>query len=63
MSGYGVMKYQKGSRYEGNWKKGKKEGSGKETFKNGSTFEGEFKDNQRHGQGTLRHIDWEYYEG
>ena len=49
MSGYGVLKYQKGSRYEGNWKKGKKEGSGKETFKNGSTFEGEFKDNLRHG--------------
>merc|ERR1712180_52041 len=63
--GYGVMKWQNGDRYEGDWvaglrggkyegeyKNDLKHGRGKYTWSNGDWYEGDWSEGQRHGQGS-----------
>ncbi len=38
--GYGVMRFENGYIYEGNWKEGKRNGVGKATFTDGMIYEG-----------------------
>merc|ERR1711992_316239 len=58
--GYGVMKWQNGDRYEGDWVEGLRQGKGMYTCKasggkyegsNGDWYEGQWKSGLRHGQG------------
>ena len=52
------MKYATGF-YEGDWKKDKREGKGKDTWTvdpwKGDVYEGDFKDDQRHGKGIYKY--------
>lgn len=43
----------KAEKYDGEYKRGKKEGVGKYYFSNGDIYEGEWKDNKPHGQGVF----------
>lgn len=57
-----------GTKYEGEYKKGKwnghlKHGQGTYTRPDGSIFEGEFKDDQKNGQGTETYSDGQQYVG
>lgn len=58
--GIGTFYFKDGSTYTGQWKKGKKDGHGKQTLSD-SFFEGEFKDDLRHG--TLRFNDGNIVRG
>jgi len=42
-----------GSRYDGKWVKGRKEGSGVMTYSNGSKFSGNWQRGRRHGKGVF----------
>ena len=42
--------------YTGEWKKGKREGSGSQEYANGDHFDGEWKDDMPHGWGNLTGI-------
>ena len=55
-NGYHIETYKDGSKYEGNFKDGKKHGIGRYTYTNGS-YVGEFKDDKMHGNGTFRTYD------
>ena len=52
-----------GSRYEGQFRKDKREGNGVERFVNGTVYEGEYKDDKFEGKGTFRWPDDCYYTG
>ena len=41
-------------KYEGDWKRNRKEGHGKYNFEDGKFYEGAFVNDQREGHGTLR---------
>ena len=43
------MYYKNGNKYEGEWKKSKKEGKGIYYYKNGNIYDGEFKDGKKEG--------------
>lgn len=45
--GKGIMIYNNGDRYEGEWKAGRRHGEGKETWINGVVYEGQWKDGKR----------------
>lgn len=49
--------------YWGEWKEGKKDGSGKYTWENGTVFDGLWKANMRNGKGILTMKDGTTYEG
>ena len=49
---FGVAMYDKGAKYVGEWKDGKRHGQGTATFANGDSYVGEWKDDKYHGQGT-----------
>lgn len=49
--------------YEGQWKKGKRHGRGKQVWKEGIVFEGYFVDDKANGKGRLIHQNGEVYEG
>ena len=55
--GDGIFAYVDGSKYEGQFRKGKLDGWGTWYFPNGEKYIGTFKDNYSHGQGTLYHLD------
>jgi hypothetical protein len=50
----GFAIYPHGTRYEGSWLGGKREGRGTLTFCEGAIYEGRFKDDNMDGQGTLQ---------
>ena len=52
-----------GDRYEGEWKEGKKYGSGIYCFQNGDVYEGYFIDGQRNGKGIYMWNDKSSYNG
>lgn len=52
MHGKGVMTYGDGSRYEGDFKYGKKSGRGSRFFASGDRYIGEFDKNVMHGTGV-----------
>jgi hypothetical protein len=55
--------YQDGSRYEGEWKDGKRDGEGTYSWADGSKYKGEWKDGKRDGEGTYTYPDGRRYEG
>lgn len=50
-------------RYEGDWKKGCREGQGKLAYLNNDVYQGEFFQDKRNGVGTFRSAGGGYYEG
>ena len=54
MEGRGVLTWKDGRKYEGNFKKDKKEGFGVFTFRDGRVYEGQWKDGLQHGKGVLK---------
>jgi hypothetical protein len=62
-SGYGVMVWTCGHKYEGNFKMGKQSGFGKFTFSNGDTYVGNWKKGRRNGTGKFTWDTGDTYEG
>ena len=52
VDGKGVMQFETGDRYFGEFKNGKQNGNGTYMFKSGTKYIGEWKDNKQHGTGT-----------
>lgn len=63
INGIGTFVWPSGSRYEGEWKNGKRNGRGIFTSAQGETYEGEFKDDKFHGTGTYRFKNGDVYSG
>merc|ERR1711874_941158 len=62
--GYGVMKWQNGDRYEGDWVEGLRQGKGKYTCKaSGGKYEGDYKDDKKEGEGKYNWNNGDWYEG
>ncbi len=54
-NGSGVLRYDNGDVYEGQWKNNQRNGKGIYHYKNGDVFEGEFKDDKKvAGLGILK---------
>ena len=49
------MIYPDGSKYEGNWLEGMKDGEGKYTYINGDTYEGKWENGVKHGVGCYKY--------
>lgn len=60
---FGVMTYPDGTRYEGAWVDGQREGQGCCEFPDGSRYEGEFHQGKFHGHGQLVWSDGGFYDG
>ncbi len=54
MSGYGIMTWQDGRKYEGYFSNNKFSKEGKFTFKDGKIYEGGFMNGKKHGPGIIR---------
>jgi hypothetical protein len=59
----GTFTYPDGSKYEGDFVNGKRDGKGTYTYANGSTYQGEFSDNKYNGQGTYTGANGNQYVG
>ena len=49
--------------YYGQWKRGFREGRGKQIWVDGSMYEGNWKDGMANGKGRLIHVDGDVYTG
>jgi hypothetical protein len=58
--GKGVMLFEDGSKYEGQWENGERAGQGTARFKDGGTYEGEWSKNLLHGTGKYTAEEFEY---
>ncbi len=63
LHGHGVLNYDEGDHYTGQFNMGAFAGYGEYQFADGRRYEGMFKDNTYHGEGTLYFPDGTYYEG
>ncbi|MCH1548312.1 MAG: retroviral-like aspartic protease family protein [Flavobacteriaceae bacterium] len=61
--GYGIMIFNNGVTFEGNFKKDVKEGKGKITFIDGSFYNGEWINDKREGLGVFMKPNGDAYEG
>lgn len=61
--GMGLLFYDDGTKYEGNFRNGYMSGKGRKLFVNGEYYEGEFLKDQANGQGTFRDLHGGKYEG
>merc|ERR1712032_734407 len=62
--GYGVMKWQNGDRYEGDWVAGLREGKGKYLSKaTGGKYEGEYAADLKEGSGKYTFANGDSYDG
>jgi len=62
--GFGVMRWQNGDRYEGEWDGGLRQGKGKYTSKaSGGLYQGEYLNDLKHGFGKYEFSNGDYYEG
>jgi hypothetical protein len=52
--GYGIMRYNSGDLYDGEWYENLRHGKGIFTWSDGRAYEGYYKNNLRHGHGTFR---------
>jgi uncharacterized protein (TIGR02145 family) len=62
-NGYGIYKWESGSKYEGNWVNGSRTGKGKYTWNDGSNYDGEFIMNKHWGYGRCEWQSGDIYEG
>ena len=51
--GYGILRFQNGNQYEGEWQEGKRFGKGKYTQTDGFSYEGDWRNNFMFGEGNL----------
>ena len=63
MNGNGLIQFQNGDIYEGNFVENERYGEGVYQFANGNVYEGEFVDNRFHGLGRFSFNDGSVYEG
>jgi len=61
--GYGIVIYNDGAKYEGNWSKGKQNGFGKYTYSEGGYYEGDWVNDKQDGFGKYVDADGDIYEG
>lgn len=61
--GTGVMEYDNGRVYEGEWKEDLRNGSGYELYANGNNYLGEFKSGKADGRGVYNWANGEFYNG
>ena len=61
--GLGVIVYNTGRIYEGEWKDDKRFNRGFELFVNGNTYQGEYIDGKAHGKGIYTWQNGEVYDG
>ncbi len=61
--GKGLMKYNNGRIYEGEWCNDLRDGKGLETYPNGNSYEGEFKQGKAEGKGIYKWHNGEVYDG
>ena len=61
--GWGIFIDTSGSKYDGQFKSGKKSGIGRLITKQGDIYEGEFFNDKKQGQGKLKQIDGTLYKG
>jgi len=61
--GVGIMKYDNGDIYEGQWAYNYMDGVGKMTYANGDIYEGEWNANTKHGNGKMIYANGIVYEG
>ena len=57
--GKGIMNYEDGSKYDGEWKEGKRYGKGTLTYEDGAKYVGEWKDGEMDGTG--KYIDGKWH--
>ena len=60
---YGIMNYNNGDKYEGEFKNNLREGKGIMNYNNGDKYEGEWKNNLREGKGIYYYNNNDKYEG
>eukprot|EP00347_Sterkiella_histriomuscorum_P016008 403354852 len=60
---YGVMLWNHGDMYCGEWKKGTYQGQGTYYMANGKIYEGSWKDNNQHGKGVLKYPNGDTLQG
>jgi len=62
--GYGVMKWQNGDRYEGDWAEGLRHGKGKYISKStGGKYDGEYSTDLKDGKGKYVFSNGDWYDG
>jgi len=62
--GYGVMRWQNGDRYEGDWSDGLRQGKGKYTSKStGGKYDGEYNNDLKEGSGKYTFSNGDWYDG
>lgn len=62
-NGKGVVVYDAGRIYEGEWNEDKRAGRGFELFSNGNKYQGQYANGKAHGKGTYTWTNGEVYEG
>jgi len=63
INGLGVLYYENGDTYIGNWKNQVRQGKGRFRFVSGNEYLGEFERNQMQGYGTMTYSNGNRYEG
>jgi len=61
--GYGVYQYKNGAKYQGNWKKGRKNGYGSYSYAGGDKYQGNWQQGRKHGYGEYIFRNGERYIG
>jgi len=61
-NGYGILEFNDGSRYEGQWKHWERHGQGIQIYTNGTRYEGKW-ENDRRSLGTLTYENGNTYKG
>ena len=57
------MERNKNGVYEGSYRDGKRNGSGKFIWKNGESYEGDWQNGKKNGHGIWKTLKGDYYEG
>lgn len=61
--GHGMMTWNNGDNYIGQWRYGKMSGQGKMVWSDGMSYTGNWRNNKRHGDGSLHYTDGKVAEG
>ena len=62
-NGFGVLEYQDGSKYQGEFKDDEFEGIGKRIYNDGASYEGNFLKGEFHGHGIWHYPNGDILEG
>lgn len=60
--GFGVMNYQGGMKYEGDWVNNQRSGKGKIFYNDGDVYVGTFCKDKKHGDGVLYRVNGDVYK-